>query len=121
MSNLYNLKHISSHDLPSHNLNGGVGQETESQDMTTVSDPDHRDDLGSDQNSSFPKSAFPKPAPMDLYVSRIHLTNFRSYEHMTLEPEGKSVVLTGPNGAGKTNILEALSFLAPGRGLRRRK
>ncbi len=54
----------------------------------------------------------------DLYVGRLHLTDFRSYAHVTLEPEAGSVVLTGPNGAGKTNILEALSFLSPGRGLR---
>lgn len=54
----------------------------------------------------------------DLYVGRLHLTDFRSYTHMTIEPEANSVVLTGPNGAGKTNILEALSFLSSGRGLR---
>lgn len=54
----------------------------------------------------------------DLYVGRLHLTGFRSYQQVTLEPEGRSVVLTGPNGAGKTNILEALSFLSSGRGLR---
>ncbi|WP_339861611.1 DNA replication/repair protein RecF [Paremcibacter congregatus] len=54
----------------------------------------------------------------DLFVGRLHLTDFRSYHRVTLTPEARSVVLTGPNGAGKTNILEALSFLAPGRGLR---
>lgn len=54
----------------------------------------------------------------ELYVGRLHLTDFRSYRHSSLTPENKSVVLTGPNGAGKTNILEALSFLSPGRGLR---
>ncbi|VAW04060.1 DNA recombination and repair protein RecF [hydrothermal vent metagenome] len=54
----------------------------------------------------------------DLFVGRVQLTDFRSYERMTLEPDGYPVVLTGPNGAGKTNILEALSFLSPGRGLR---
>ncbi len=54
----------------------------------------------------------------ELYVGRLHLTDFRSYGRVTLAPEGRSVVLTGPNGAGKTNILEALSFLSPGRGLR---
>lgn len=54
----------------------------------------------------------------DLYVGRLHLTDFRSYQRVTLEPHGRSVVLTGPNGAGKTNILEALSFLSAGRGLR---
>lgn len=52
-------------------------------------------------------------------VSRITLIDFRSFREVRLEAEPRSVVLTGPNGAGKTNLLEALSFLAPGRGLRR--
>jgi DNA replication and repair protein RecF len=47
------------------------------------------------------------------------LEEFRSYPSLRLEVDSRPVVLTGPNGAGKTNILEALSFLAPGRGLRR--
>jgi DNA replication and repair protein RecF len=52
-------------------------------------------------------------------ILRLSLTNFRSYRtaQMTLAGPGP-VVLTGPNGAGKTNLLEAISFLAPGRGLR---
>jgi len=54
----------------------------------------------------------------ELYVGRLHLTDFRSYPAATIEPGGRSVVLTGPNGAGKTNILEALSFLSAGRGMR---
>jgi len=49
------------------------------------------------------------------------LSDFRSYEHLSLESGGNSVVLSGPNGAGKTNILEALSFLSSGRGLRNGK
>lgn len=52
-------------------------------------------------------------------VTRVTLTDFRSYRHTRIEAGADSVVLTGPNGAGKTNLLEALSFLAPGRGLRR--
>ncbi|MBK1696993.1 DNA replication/repair protein RecF [Rhodovibrio salinarum] len=58
------------------------------------------------------------PTP-GLYVQRLHLTAFRNYAHAALETDGRPVVLTGPNGAGKTNLLEAVSFLAPGRGLRR--
>lgn len=54
-------------------------------------------------------------------VQSLALSQFRSYAHVRLEPEGRSVVLTGENGAGKTNILEAVSLLAPGRGLRRAK
>ena len=51
-------------------------------------------------------------------VLRLDLTDFRSYETARLEVDARPVVLTGPNGAGKTNLLEAVSFLAPGRGLR---
>lgn len=53
-----------------------------------------------------------------LAVNRLTLTGFRSYDHLRLETGGTSVVLIGPNGAGKTNLLEAVSLLAPGRGLR---
>ena len=56
-----------------------------------------------------------------LACARLTLTNFRCYEHLRLEPGLNPVVLTGANGAGKTNILEALSFLVPGSGLRRAK
>lgn len=53
-----------------------------------------------------------------LWVERLTLTNFRSYTSATLELGPGLVVLTGPNGSGKTNILEAVSLLAPGQGLR---
>jgi DNA replication and repair protein RecF len=52
-------------------------------------------------------------------VRRLALTNFRNYHAASLEAGEKIVVLVGPNGAGKTNLIEAISFLAPGRGLRR--
>ena len=52
-------------------------------------------------------------------VTRLTLTDFRNYAYARLDLDGRSVVLAGANGAGKTNILEAVSFLAPGRGLRR--
>ncbi|WP_119418636.1 DNA replication/repair protein RecF [Desertibaculum subflavum] len=52
-------------------------------------------------------------------VTRLALTDFRSYAALALDLDPAPVVLTGPNGAGKTNLLEALSFLAPGRGFRR--
>ncbi len=54
-------------------------------------------------------------------VTRLTVSAFRCYERavVELDPDGpRLVVLTGPNGAGKTNLLEAISFLAPGRGLR---
>ena len=55
----------------------------------------------------------------DLRVTRLALAEFRSYRDARVETGGAPVVITGPNGVGKTNLLEALSFLAPGRGLRR--
>lgn len=51
-------------------------------------------------------------------VTRLSLSNFRSYEDATLAAAPGLIVLTGENGAGKTNVLEALSLLSPGRGLR---
>jgi DNA replication and repair protein RecF len=51
-------------------------------------------------------------------VSRLTLTDFRSYASATLEPAPGFVLLFGENGAGKTNLLEAVSLLTPGRGLR---
>jgi len=54
-------------------------------------------------------------------VVRLSLTDFRCYGRVRLDLEATPVVLTGPNGAGKTNLLEAVSFLSPGRGLRRAK
>ncbi len=51
-------------------------------------------------------------------VTRLILTDFRSYAAATIEAAPGFVVLTGENGAGKTNVLEALSLLSPGRGLR---
>ncbi len=52
-------------------------------------------------------------------LSRLKLTDFRNYAEAALSLDGRHVVLTGENGAGKTNLLEAVSFLSPGRGLRR--
>jgi len=51
-------------------------------------------------------------------VRWLNVTDFRCYTRARLNLDGRPVVLTGENGAGKTNLLEALSFLAPGRGLR---
>jgi DNA replication and repair protein RecF len=52
-------------------------------------------------------------------IHRLTLTHFRNYRAASLETRGDVVVLGGPNGAGKTNCIEAISFLSPGRGLRR--
>ena len=53
------------------------------------------------------------------YLSRLRLTQFRNYASAALDLDSRHLVLTGPNGAGKTNLLEALSLLAPDRGMRR--
>ncbi|HZY68226.1 MAG TPA: DNA replication/repair protein RecF [Devosia sp.] len=53
------------------------------------------------------------------HFSRLRLSAFRNYTAAALDLDGRHLVLTGPNGAGKTNLLEAVSLLSPGRGLRR--
>ena len=52
-------------------------------------------------------------------IRRLTLTNFRSYRAQQIAVAERLVVLAGPNGAGKTNLIEAISYLSPGRGLRR--
>src|SRR6266581_4705147 len=52
-------------------------------------------------------------------IRRLNLHNFRNYHAASLDADAPTIVLVGPNGAGKTNLIEAISFLAPGRGLRR--
>lgn len=61
------------------------------------------------------KEGMPVPT---VHLSRLVVTHFRSYGRAALALDGRPVVLTGPNGAGKTNLLEAISLLSPGRGLR---
>ena len=51
-------------------------------------------------------------------LTRLTLTEFRSYPALTWRPAARLAVITGPNGSGKTNLLEAVSLLVPGRGLR---
>ena len=53
-----------------------------------------------------------------MHLLRLALTEFRNYERLTWRPASRLAVITGPNGSGKTNLLEAVSLLAPGRGLR---
>jgi DNA replication and repair protein RecF len=53
-----------------------------------------------------------------LWVERLALTDFRNYPSLTLDLRPGAIVLVGANGSGKTNILEAVSLLAPGQGLR---
>jgi DNA replication and repair protein RecF len=58
-------------------------------------------------------------ASSGLWVERLALTNFRSYASANVETDAAPQVIAGANGSGKTNLLEALSLLAPGQGLRR--
>ena len=60
----------------------------------------------------------PMPAMPLLRLARLMLQDFRSYAALTLPIRGRIVVLSGENGVGKTNLLEAISLLGPGRGLR---
>ena len=53
-----------------------------------------------------------------MHISRLALTDFRSYASAVIEVDSGFVLLFGQNGAGKTNLLEAVSLLSPGRGLR---
>ena len=54
-----------------------------------------------------------------LAVSALVLSHFRSHRQVSLDLDARPVAIHGPNGAGKTNLLEAVSLLSPGRGLRR--
>ncbi len=56
-----------------------------------------------------------------LAVTSLSLSRFRNHRSLQLELDGRPIVLFGRNGAGKTNLLEAVSLLSPGRGLRRAK
>jgi DNA replication and repair protein RecF len=60
----------------------------------------------------------PPDRPQRTAVTSLKLDRFRNYAALSLALDARPVALTGPNGAGKTNLLEAVSFLSPGRGLR---
>lgn len=72
-------------------------------------------------NAAFAIQPRPTGSTARLAVRRLTVTDFRCYAGARLEIDQRPVVLTGANGAGKTNLLEAISFLSPGRGLRRAK
>jgi len=60
-------------------------------------------------------------AAAPFHLTRLDLTDFRSYPSLHWRPRSRITVISGPNGSGKTNLLEALSLLGPGRGLRQAK
>ena len=71
-----------------------------------------------------PKFARKTPADLampsaSVWVRKAHLTRFRNYDDAAFTFDARPVILLGSNGAGKTNLMEAISLLAPGRGLRR--
>ena len=68
------------------------------------------------QNASTPEAG---STPQCLWVARLRLTDFRNYPHLALDLDHRPVILTGANGSGKTNLMEAVSLLSPGQGLRR--
>ena len=61
----------------------------------------------------------PGPGRVTAALTRVELSDFRNHVRCVLDLEPCSLAITGPNGVGKTNLLEAVSLLAPGRGLRR--
>jgi DNA replication and repair protein RecF len=54
-----------------------------------------------------------------VHIEKLKLTGFRNYASLSLDLDQRHVVLAGDNGAGKTNLMEAVSLLTPGRGMRR--
>ncbi len=68
--------------------------------------------------NTLPSVAIERDAASAIAVSRLTLTDFRCFAKAALSVDARPVVLTGPNGAGKTSVLEALSLLTPGPGLR---
>ena len=64
---------------------------------------------------------FEKNEQRGVFIRHLNLQNFRNYDHLSLPIHSDHVVLTGQNGIGKTNLMEAVSMLAPGKGLRQAK
>jgi DNA replication and repair protein RecF len=102
------------HGFRMYGSNAGDGALMGAPQLAEAAADPHMDSMASDRLND-------AAAPGCLAVTRLVLTDFRCYRQARVAVDGRAVVLTGPNGAGKTNMLEAISFLAPGRGLRRAK
>ena len=68
-----------------------------------------------------PESDTAPASPAGVWLEELALDSFRNYDALRLDLDQRPIVLTGQNGAGKTNLMEAVSLLAPGRGLRHAK
>ena len=79
-------------------------------DETIIVDENRSAELSIHQRSSVAREG--------LHVRDLQLRDFRSYRDLSLTIDARPIILVGPNGAGKTNLLEAISLLAPGRGMR---
>lgn len=92
--------------------------------MTKVSHGTAEAEILADSSARSISASRASPASVSLAdkaasLQKLTLTNFRNYSHLSLSLSPQPVVLTGANGAGKTNLLEAVSLLTPGRGMRR--
>ena len=77
--------------------------------------------LQSDAAMTVPDGQAAPASELLCWFSSVRLHNFRNYQSASLSLGNQPIVLVGQNGAGKTNMLEAISLLAPGRGMRRAK
>ena len=69
-------------------------------------------------HSSGAAQVVPSPGTERVALQKLSLSTFRNYSSLRLDLDSRPVTLAGKNGAGKTNLLEAVSLLAPGRGIR---
>jgi DNA replication and repair protein RecF len=58
---------------------------------------------------------------MIISINELQLQNYRNFDTLSLKTPSRQIIINGDNGVGKTNILEAISLLSPGRGLRHAK
>jgi DNA replication and repair protein RecF len=86
--------------------------------IPVVPDPSYKTPMLTAASSLAADAAAIRHVPARTAVASLKLTRYRNYPVLSLATGGTSVALVGPNGAGKTNLLEAVSLLSPGRGIR---